>query len=117
MPFMISNKRYSSFELYRRLLLEVRPYYRHIGGILLITLLSPPLALLIPLPLKIAVDSVIGSRPIPEFLHQVVPEAVTDSRNGMLTFVVTLMMVVALLSGLQRVASTLLRTYTGEKLT
>jgi ATP-binding cassette, subfamily B, bacterial len=114
---MTDKKKYTSFELYRRLLLEVKPYYRHIGAILLITLLSPPLALLMPLPLKIAVDSVIGSRPIPEFLHQWVPEAVTDSRNGMLTFVVTLMMVAALLSGLQRVASTLLRTYTGEKLT
>ncbi len=114
---MISKKSYSSFELYRRLLLEVRPYYTHIGGILLITLLSPPLALLIPLPLKIAVDSVIDSRPIPEFLHRLVPEAVTDSPNGMLTFVVALTMLVALLSGLQRVASALLRTYTGEKLT
>ena len=114
---MISNKRYSSFELYRRLLLEVRPYYRHIGGILLITLLSPPLALLIPLPLKIAVDSVIDSRPIPEFLNRLVPQAVIDSPNGILIFVVTLTILVALLSGLQRVASSLLRTYTGEKLT
>ena len=114
---MISNKRYSSFELYRRLLLEVRPYYRHIGGILLITLLSPPLALLIPLPLKIAVDSVIDSRPIPEFLNRLVPQAVIDSPNGILIFVVTLTILVALLSGLQRVASSLSRTYTGEKLT
>jgi ATP-binding cassette, subfamily B, bacterial len=117
MAFMISKKRYSSFELYRRLLLEVRPYYTHIGGILLITLLSPPLALLIPLPLKIAVDSVLGSQPIPAFLHQLVPEAVTGSPNGMVMFVVTLTILVALLSGLQRVASNLLRTYTGEKLT
>ena len=114
---MTDKKKHNSFELYRRLLLEVRPYYTHIGAILLITLLSPPLALLIPLPLKIAVDSVIGSRPIPEFLHQLVPETVTGSPNGMVTFVVALMMLVALLGGLQRVASTLLRTYTGEKLT
>ena len=114
---MTNKKKYSSFELYRRLLLEVRPYYMHIGAILLITLLSPPLALLIPLPMKIAVDSVIGSHPIPAFLHRVVPEAVTGSPNGMLTFVVTLTILVALLSGLQRVASMLLRTYTGEKLT
>jgi ATP-binding cassette, subfamily B, bacterial len=117
MRFMMNKKKHGSFELYRRLLLEVRPYYMHIGAILLITLLSPPLALLIPLPMKIAVDSVIGSRPIPAFLHQVVPEAVTGSPNGMLTFVVTLTVLVAFLSGLQRVASMLLRTYTGEKLT
>jgi ATP-binding cassette, subfamily B, bacterial len=114
---MTDKKKHNSFELYRRLLLEVRPYYRHIGAILVVTLLSPPLALLIPLPLKIAVDSVIGSRPIPAFLQRVIPEAVTGSPNGMVTFVVALMMLVALLGGLQRVASTLLRTYTGEKLT
>jgi len=114
---MTDKKKYSTLELYRRLFLEVRPYRLHIGAILLITLLSPPLSLLIPLPMKIAVDSVIGSRPIPAFLHQVVPEAVTGSPNGTLTFVVVLTMLVALLSGLQRVASMLLRTYTGEKLT
>ena len=46
------QKKYSSLELYRRLFLEIRPYRLHIGAILLVTLLSPPLALLIPLPLK-----------------------------------------------------------------
>jgi ATP-binding cassette subfamily B protein len=117
MPFMTSKKKYSSLELYRRLFLEVKPYRLHIGVILLVTLLSPPLSLLIPLPLKIAVDSVIGSHPIPAFLQPVIPQAITGSRDGMLTFVIVLMMLVALLGGLQRVASTLLRTYTGEKLT
>ena len=96
---MTDKKKYNSFELYRRLLREVRPYYGHIGVILVVTLLSPPLALLIPLPLKIAVDSVIGSRPLPAFLHQVIPEAVTGSPHGMVTFVVALMMLVALLGG------------------
>src|SRR5262245_43158895 len=117
MLFMTNKKNYNNFELYRRLLLEVRPYYAHIGAILLITLLAPPLALLVPLPLKLAVDNVIDSRPIPAFLHQVIPEAITGSPNGMLAFVVALTILVALLSGFQRVASTLLRTYTGEKLT
>jgi ATP-binding cassette subfamily B protein len=117
MPFMTDKKKYSSFELYRRLFLEVRPYCLHIGAILLVTLLAPPLALLIPLPLKIAVDSVIGSHAIPAFLQPVIPQAIIGSPDGMLTFVIVLTMLVALLSGLQRVASTWLRTYTGEKLT
>ena len=114
---MTNKKKYSSLELYRRLFLEIRPYRLHIGAILLVTLLSPPLSLLIPLPLKIAVDSVIGSHPIPAFLQPVIPQAIIGSPGNMLTFVIVLMMVVALLGGLQRVASTLLRTYTGEKLT
>jgi len=114
---MTDKKKYSSLDLYRRLLLEVKPYRLHIGAIVLITLLSPPLSLLIPLPLKIAVDSVIGSHPIPAFLQPVIPQAIASSRDGMLTFVIVLTMLVALLGGLQRVASTWLRTYTGEKLT
>ncbi|HVH90628.1 MAG TPA: ABC transporter ATP-binding protein, partial [Candidatus Acidoferrum sp.] len=54
---------------------------------------------------------------IPAFLQPVIPQAIIGSPGNMLTFVIVLMMVVALLGGLQRVASTLLRTYTGEKLT
>jgi ATP-binding cassette subfamily B protein len=117
MLFMTDKKKYSSLELYRRLFLEVGPYWLHIGGILLITLLSTPVALLIPLPLKIAIDSVIGSHPLPTFLQPVIPQAVTNSPTGMLVFVVILTILIALLGGLQRVASSLLRTHTGEKLT
>jgi ATP-binding cassette, subfamily B, bacterial len=113
----VIEKKYSSFELYRRLFLEVRPYCMHLGGILLVTLLSTPLSLLTPLPLKIAVDSVIGSHPIPAFLQPVVPEVIIGSPSGILTFVILLLIAIALLSGLQRLASSWLRTYTGEKLT
>ena len=117
MLFMKDKKKYSNLELYRRLFLEVRPYWLHIVGILLITLISTPVSLLIPLPLKIAIDSVIGSHPLPTFLEPMVPQAVTSSLTGMLVFVVILTMLIALLGGLQRVASSLLRTYTGERLT
>ena len=114
---MTEKKNNSNFQLYRRLLVEAWPYWPHIAGILLITLLSTPVSLLIPLPLKIAVDSVLGSHPLPTFLEPIIPQAIIGSPNGMLTFVIVLTMLVALLGGLQRVGSTLLRTYTGEKLT
>jgi ATP-binding cassette, subfamily B, bacterial len=113
----MDKKKYSSFELYRRLFFEVRPYCVHLAGILLVTLLSVPLSLLTPLPLKIAVDSVIGSHPLPTFLQAVLPSALTRSSNAILIFVIVLTIVIAILSGLQRLASLLLRTYTGEKLT
>ena len=45
----------------RRMGLEARPYWPHILGIFLLSLLSTPLTLLTPLPFKIVVDSVIGS--------------------------------------------------------
>ena len=47
--------------LLRRLLRQAQPYWAHIAGFFLLSLLATPLALLMPLPLKIAVDSGIGS--------------------------------------------------------
>ena len=66
---------YTDLTLYRRLWRQARPYRPHIGGLFLLGLLSTPLALLTPLPLKIAVDSVIGSHPLPRFLDALLPAA------------------------------------------
>ena len=52
---------YSDLTLYRRLLQLARPYWLHIIGIFLFSLLATPLTLLTPLPLKIAVDNVIAA--------------------------------------------------------
>ena len=114
---MMNKKKTRNSELYRRLFLEVRPYCLQLGGLLLVTLLSTPLSLLTPLPLKIVVDSVIGSHPLPPFLQAALPDALTSSSNAILIFVIILTIGVALLSGLQRLTSSVLRTYTGEKLT
>jgi ATP-binding cassette subfamily B protein len=98
------------------LLCQARPYWPHIAGIFLLSLLSTPLALLTPLPLKIAVDSVIGSEPMPGFLAALLPVTVSGSKTATLTFAVGLLIGIALLSQLQGLGSALLRTYTGEKL-
>ncbi len=47
--------------LYGRLFLWARPYWPHLAGVFLLSLLATPLALLVPLPLKIALDSGLGS--------------------------------------------------------
>src|SRR5919199_1454520 len=57
---------YTDSTLYRRLLRQARPYWPHIVGIFLLSLLESPLALLTPLPLKIAVDSVVSSHHLPD---------------------------------------------------
>jgi ATP-binding cassette, subfamily B, bacterial len=95
---------------------EVRPYRLHIAGIFIISMLAAPLALLTPVPLAIAVDSVIGSRPLPGFLDGLVPAGLTDSKDGILIFVAVMFVAIALLTQLQDLASTVLKTYTGEKL-
>jgi ATP-binding cassette subfamily B protein len=114
---MTDKKNHSNSELYRRLFFEVRPYRLHLLGIFFVTLLSIPLSLLTPLPLKIAVDSVIGSHPVPTFVQGVLPNALARSSDGILIFIIVSTILIAVLSGLQRLASSWLRIYTGEKLT
>src|SRR5207245_5554890 len=79
-------------------------------------LLAPPLALLTPLPLKIAVDSVIGSRPLPHFLRGWLPQALTGSDSALLALAVGFVVFSAVLGQLRESASALLGAYTGEKL-
>ena len=55
--------------LYRRVLRQTRPYWWHIAGLLGLGVLASPIAILNPVPLKIVVDSVLGSRPLPPVLR------------------------------------------------
>jgi ATP-binding cassette subfamily B protein len=101
--------------LYHRLVRQARPYWKLVLGIFLIDIMATPLALLVPIPLKIAVDSVLGDEPLPSFVYSLIP-AVEGSKMIILVLVVILLVLIASLSGLQSLGSSLLRTYTGEQL-
>jgi ATP-binding cassette, subfamily B, bacterial len=102
--------------LYRPLLRLARPYWPHLGGIFLLSLIAAPIALLLALPLKIAVDSVIGNQPLPHFLQDLVPAGFHASKSANLALAVGLLLTLSLLMNLQAFASWLLQTYTGERL-
>jgi ATP-binding cassette subfamily B protein len=106
----------SDVALFGRALREARHYWPHVGGVLLVSLLSIPIALLTPLPLKIAVDSAIGSKPLPGFVDALVPAAATRSHTAVLLLAVVLLLIVTLLSEIQGLTSSLLTTYTSERL-
>ena len=59
--------------LYRRLWGQARPYRLHLAGAFALALLGTPLALLTPIPVKIAVDHVVGGAPVPAWLGAVLP--------------------------------------------
>ena len=80
--------------------------------IVVVDLLAVPLALLAPLPLKIAVDNAIGGQPLPAWLSQWVP---TQGLGSMLAVAVALVVVLAVVSQAQRSAAWLLQTWTGER--
>ena len=102
--------------LYRRLVQETRPYWLHLAGLFGLGLLASPVALLTPVPLKIAVDSVLGGHPLPVFLQPFFPESAAQSPTAILLFAIGLLVAVAALGQLQGLASTLLQAYIGERL-
>jgi ATP-binding cassette subfamily B protein len=101
--------------LFKRLLHQARPYWTLILGIFLVDILATPLALLVPIPLKIVVDSVLGEELLPDFVYALFPAAEASSLV-ILVLAVLLLILIAVLTGLQYLSSSLLRTYTGEKL-
>jgi ATP-binding cassette subfamily B protein len=109
----MSSRHYGS--LYRRILIEARPYWPHLTGVLSLNLLSTPLTLLTPIPLKLVVDSVLGSQPVPETFRALLP-SVTASGTPLLIFSTALLLVIACLNQLRELGSSLARTYTGERL-
>lgn len=109
--------RASQQTLSRRLVCQVWPYWPYIAAILLIDLLAMPLSLLGPVPLKIAVDTVIGSQPLPSWLRALLPDAGTHSQLLLLAVAVGLLVLVAVLNQLQGLSIYVLRTHTGEWLT
>src|SRR5436189_4809385 len=104
------------YSLHWRLVQHARPYWLHLTGIFLLSLLSSPFALLTPLPLKIVVDSVLDDHPLPWFLEAWLPAAVTQSGNGLLALALGLLVGVAVLTQVRDFANALLTAYTGEKL-
>src|SRR5258708_38735225 len=95
----------SDVHLYRRVLHQARPHWIKLAAIFGIDLLASPVSLLTPVPLKIAVDSVIGTHPLPKALHTVLPEAVINSRAGVLGTAVVLLMFLAVLTQIRHLAT------------
>lgn len=101
----------------RRLAAEVRPYTGQTVVIFLVDLLGTPLLLLAPVPLKIAVDSVLGGKPLPPSLDALLPTGVTHTDLGLLLTVAVMQVLVVVLAQLQQMSSYVLRVRTGETMT
>ena len=99
-----------------RLYQEVRPYCWHLAALFLVGLLGAPLSLLTPVPLKIAVDSVIGTHPLPRYLDVILPAAVKTSQGALLALAAILVVVLAFLNQLREFASSVLTAYAGEQM-
>jgi ATP-binding cassette subfamily B protein len=83
---------------------------------LLLTLLAAPLALLSPLPLKLVVDSVVGSHALPPFLERILPGSLTSSDTRLLLVLTGMLVLFSLASHLQGIGAWLMQTLAGENL-
>ena len=102
-----------------RALGECRSCWPHLSGIAFLSFLSLPLTLLFPLPLKIVVDNVLGSQPLPKWLlwnASFLPRDWTSMHRTALEFAIVVLLAIAILVNIQGLASWWLQTYTGEKL-
>jgi ATP-binding cassette subfamily B protein len=107
---------YSDLVLYQRVLRETRAFWPHIVGTGIVGALSGPIQLLAPLPLKITVDSVLGSHPLPPLLEMLLPASAPRSTTELLVLVAIVSLAIGLLQRFQWLASGVIHTYTREKL-
>jgi ATP-binding cassette, subfamily B, bacterial len=98
---------------YLRVLRQARPFWPQLGGIAALSIVSAPLALLLPLPVKIAVDSVLGSGPRPAWLAWMMRDATTSSA---LVAAVGLLLAIAVINQIQALFAWYLQTCTAEGL-
>ena len=101
------------FPVLLRVVSESRQCAGFLALISLLSLLSLPLTLLYPVPLKIVVDSVLGQKKVPSFVSDFLP---VHSNGTALGLAVGLLLAIAVIVNFQGLASWWLQTYVGEKL-
>jgi ATP-binding cassette subfamily B protein len=108
--------RHSSLYLLRRAWPFIAPFRGQLACLCLVVLLSIPLSLLTPLPLTLAVDSVLGTKPLPALLQSWLPADVSSPSGDLLLVVCAAYIAIALLIHVQSMVLWLLSSYTGERL-
>lgn len=109
-------RRLSDTALVKRVASECRGFRRHIAAIFALDLMATPMALLTPIPVAIAVDTVIGGKELPGIIEAIVPDYFTETPFRLLVLAAILRVAIVAVTQVQWILSFLLQTYTGEKL-
>lgn len=100
----------------RRIALQARPFWPQLGALFGINVLVIALALLNPVPLKLVLDSVLGTQELPGMIRAVLPAGTARDGALAIAFLAGLMIVIALFKQLAEMGYAVLRTWTAEKL-
>jgi ATP-binding cassette subfamily B protein len=102
--------------LYRRVINQTKSQWAPLTAIFSLELLSTPLSLLAPVGIKIAVDSVVGSQPVPKLVQAFLPSATLHSPKKLLIAAAVLQVLVVLLIQLHGFCNYILKTKSGERM-
>ena len=105
----------STVSLCRRILLEARPYWGHFFLVFLLVLCATPIVLLAPFPLKIAIDGVIGGKPLPSLVRVLFPGSWIQNPSSLLAVACVLSFSFILLQNFHAFSSWLYQRYVAEK--
>jgi ATP-binding cassette, subfamily B, bacterial len=111
----VTDRAYGTVTMYLRVLREARDEWPGLGTLLGLSVATSMLALLMPFPIKIAVDSAIGSDRLSGPLGQLVPNGMS-SQSAALVIAGLLLVFVALASQVVEFATLMVSTGAGERL-
>src|SRR5947208_1121509 len=94
---------------------DLRPYLWPIVALLIVSLTAVPITLIFPLPIKLLVDSVLGSQPLPGYLTVFVGSQVSKSLT--LWLAITILMGTAVLTYLQNLVNVWYTNKVGNRMT
>src|SRR5437879_883805 len=94
---------------------DLRPYLWSLVVLLIVSLLAVPMTLIFPLPIKLLVDSVLGSQPLPWYLTIFVGSQV--SKTLALWLAISILMATAVLTYLQNLVNVWYSNKVGNRMT
>src|SRR6058998_1328082 len=94
---------------------DLRPYLWPLIALLVISLLAVPIALIFPLPIKLLVDSVLGSQPLPGYLTIFVGSQV--SKSLAISLAISILLGAAVMTYLQNLVNVWYSNKVGNRMT
>src|SRR3989442_4417865 len=94
---------------------DLRPYLWPLAALLVISLLAVPIALIFPLPIKLLVDNVLGSQPLPGYLTIFVGSQASKSLG--ISLAISILLGAAVLTYLQNLVNVWYSNKVGNRMT
>jgi len=104
-------------EIMGRLLSELRPYMLSILSVFAVSLTAIPLALVSPLPIKIIVDNVLGTQPLPGYLRIITTNPSQVSVQALVVIAIGILVVGTVLTNGQQLLNVWATNKVGNRIT